>query len=224
MSDPTLPPPVPSAAVPGRLARIEYLGFRDVGEYREFRLRSYSPDAATECLIRIPVAAFGDGRVRLQDGPDVCFQRLQRMVAAGEVIGADVITIDDDELVSYRVAHTKVAKHRKSWTPLSTPSPSDTTAAAMPARPMRPSPPPRPAVAVPSGPPPLEKGQRVSHAVFGEGVTASSSGGHTVVAFDEHGRKTFITSMLKVEVLSAPDTWETGPRGQNRPRRSPLAC
>jgi hypothetical protein len=48
-------------------------------------------------------------------------------------------------------------------------------------------------------------------------VTTSSSGGHTVVRFDQDGLKTFITSMLDVAVLSAPHTWETGPRGNNRP-------
>ena len=67
------------------------------------------------------------------------------------------------------------------------------------------------------GSPALEEGQRVSHAVFGAGVTASSSGGRTAVHFDLNGPKTFVTALLKLEVLSAPGTWETGPRGKNRP-------
>ena len=64
----------------------------------------------------------------------------------------------------------------------------------------------------------LEEGQRVSHAVYGAGVTASSTGGHTVVRFDDEGSKTFVTSMVELVVLSAPHTWQTSPRGKNKPR------
>ena len=66
--------------------------------------------------------------------------------------------------------------------------------------------------------PALDEGQRVRHAVFGDGVTTSSGGGHTVIRFDENGPRRFVTSLLELEVLSAPHTWETGPRGKNRPR------
>ncbi len=65
----------------------------------------------------------------------------------------------------------------------------------------------------------LDQGQRVQHAQFGAGVvTVSSSDRHTIIHFDEGGPKTFVTSMLNVEILSPPHTWETGPRGKNRPR------
>jgi hypothetical protein len=32
----------------------------------------------------------------------------------------------------------------------------------------------------------------------------------------------FVTSLLKVDVLSPPHTWETGPRGKNRPCVRPV--
>jgi hypothetical protein len=73
-------------------------------------------------------------------------------------------------------------------------------------------------------PPPAEtertfgEGQRVSHAIFGPGVTMASSPGHTNVQFDAHGVKSFVTSLLELETLSAPHEWEAGPRGKNRPR------
>jgi hypothetical protein len=44
-----------------------------------------------------------------------------------------------------------------------------------------------------------------------------SSGGRTVISFDEHGPRTFVTSLLEVDLLSAPHTWETTIRGKNRP-------
>jgi hypothetical protein len=63
----------------------------------------------------------------------------------------------------------------------------------------------------------FEEGQRVNHAVFGMGVTAATTSARTVVYFDRVGPKSFVTSMLELEVLSAPHTWETSPRGVNRP-------
>jgi hypothetical protein len=211
-----LPPPAPPS--PGRLLRVEYLDFQNVAEHREFRLRAFGPDGSTEFRFRIAVAAFAAGRVRLQDGPDVCYQKLLRAVAAGETASPDLTSIDDLELARYREAHTPVPKHR-STNPSSTP-----TTATLPRKPPR-TPSPRLPVAplVTNGAEPtLEAGQRVSHAEFGVGVTTSSSGGHTVVHFDQNGLKTFVTSMLDVAVLSAPHTWETGPRGNNRPCASTI--
>ena len=208
-----LPPPVPPPPVPGPFARVEYLDFQNIAEHREFRLRVYGPDGSTEFRIRIAMSAFDAGRVRLQDGPDVCYQKLLRAVAAGETASAGLTTVDDGDLTSYRETHTQVPKHR-SWT-----QPSPPPGTIVPRREPR-APSPRPPVAplVMNGTDgALEEGQRVSHAVFGVGVTSSSSGGHTVVRFDQDGPRTFVTSMLKVDVLSAPHTWETSPRGKNRP-------
>jgi hypothetical protein len=186
--------------------RIEYLDFRNLPEHREYRLRVYGLDGSTEFRFRIANAAFGAGRVRLQDGPNVCYQRLLRAVAAGETANPEGIPIDDMELLHYRNDHPQVPKYR-SW------------ASSLP---------PTPAVSrrQPVAPPPaidndreaaLEEGQRVSHASFGDGVTTSANSERTVVRFDQDGPKIFVTSMLKLDVLSGPHTWETGPRGNNRP-------
>ena len=215
-AQPQLPPPLllPRSS-PGPFARVEYLDFENVAEHREFRLRILGPDGSTEVRFRIATAAFGAGRVRLQDGPDVCYQMLLRTVAAGETASPDVITIDDADLATYRELHTQVAK-RRSVTPSSSPTP-----AVVRRRQLR-TPSPRLPVAPPvtnDAEPVLQEGQRVSHAVFGVGVTSSSGGGHTVIRFDRDGPKTFVTSLLDVDVLSAPHTWETGPRGANRPCR-----
>jgi hypothetical protein len=216
LGPPLVPPPPP----PARFVRVEYLDFQNFAEHREFRLRVCGPDGSTEFRFRIAFAALGASRVRLQDGPDVCYQKLLRAVAAGETANAEVITIDEVELDGYREAHTKVPKHR-SWTS----PPAHTVPSVPPRQPRTPSPkiPVAPLVTNDSEPE-LEEGQRVSHAIFGVGVTTSSSGGHTVVSFDQDGPKTFVTSMLKVDVLSAPHTWETGPRGKNRPRRTTFAA
>lgn len=220
-TDPLLPPPVAPPASPARAVRVEYLDFADVAEHREFRFRVSGPDGPTEVRVRIAIAAFAAGRVRLQDGPDVCYQKLLRTVAAGETTSADVITIDEAELTSYREAHTHAPK-RRSWTPTPSPSSAPTPAFVPRRQPRTPSAPPRVAPPVTShAAPAFEEGQRVVHAVHGIGVTTSSSDGHTVVQFDEDGPKTFVTSMLELDVLSPPHTWETGPRGKNRLCRTP---
>jgi hypothetical protein len=206
---PVLPPVLSPPSLP-RNVRVEYLDFRNVAEHREFRLRVYGPDGSTEFRLRIAIAAFGTGRLRLQDGPDVCYQKLLRVVTAGEAASGQTITVDDGDLASYREAHTQVLKHRTY-----TASPP-LTPASVPRRQPSPQRPVAP-LATNDARPQFEDGQRVSHAVFGLGVTTSSSRGHTVVRFDQDGPRTFVTSLLKVDVLSAAHTWETGPRGTNRP-------
>lgn len=215
-------PPVPSVPLPpvsSPFVRVEYVGFQDVAEHREFRLRAYGREGSTEFRFAIAIAAFGAARVSLQEGPDVCYQKLLRVIAAGETASPDVITIDGAELASYRETRTPVRKH--GWTaPLSPP-----TAPVVPREPPRRPSPPRlaPPPAVNDRAPHLQQGQRVSHAIFGAGVTTAARVGHTAVCFDTGETRTFVTSMLEVDVLSAPHTWETSRRGTNRPCRASAA-
>jgi len=197
--------------------RIEYLGFQSVGEHREYRLSVHGPDAVAEYRFRIPVTAFGSGdRLRLQDGPDVCYQKLQQCLAEAASEGGPeaerVVMIDDADLAGYREAHTHAPKKR-TRTPPSTPRPPFVPPVARPRMPLPPAPP-----VLAEKEPPFAEGQRVSHATFGAGVTTSSDGGHTVVRFDDDGSKTFVTSMVELTVLSPAHTWETTARGKNRPR------
>jgi hypothetical protein len=195
-------------------SRIEYLDYLGEADYREYRLALHSQEGTVEVRVRIPVAAFAANRVLLQDGPDVCYQRLLRMLSAGEAPSRDVIVVDGAELAAYREAHTPAP--RRSVTPRSSPTRAPMTRTPVPEK--------RPKLPVAAAPPPAEveqafdKGQRVSHAIFGAGVTMASSGGRTSVQFDDHGVRTFVTSMLRLELLSAPHEWEAGPRGKNRPR------
>jgi hypothetical protein len=157
--------------------------------------------------VRIANTAFDAHRVLRQDGPDLCYQRLLREIAAGVTEHADVSTIDDVDLLKYRDDHTVVAKHRPHT------APSAATGAAGPRRPLphRPATPRAAAPKIPAGPavvadlePVLEGGQRVRHAIFGLGVTTAATIDRTAVSFDRDGPRSFVTSMLEVEVLSAP--------------------
>jgi hypothetical protein len=121
--------PPPSS---GRFVRVEYLDFQNVAEHREYRFRGYGPDGWAEFRLRIAATAFGAGRVRLQDGPDVCYQKLLGATAAAETPLPDVITIDDADLARYREAHTQVSK-RRSFSD-SSPPPTDVVPRRQPSR------------------------------------------------------------------------------------------
>jgi hypothetical protein len=153
----------------------------------------------------------------MQDGPDLCYQKLLRTIAAGVTAQPDGIAIEDVDLLSYRDDHTPVSK-RRSWTP-SPDAPLVAPRKPPQFRPRTRTPAPSPAVPALSGDvaPALEEGQRVNHAVFGMGVTTSTTSTRTTVSFDRDGPRSFVSSMLEVEVLSAPHTWETSARGMNRP-------
>jgi hypothetical protein len=216
--DPTCKAPLPQPRQAA--ARIEYLDHRSAPDHREYRLAIHTAEGQAEVRFRIASAAFVAKRVQMQDGPDVCYQILLRILAAGDTPGTDVITVGDAELAAYRDAHTP-APRRRSRPPVSTPKPPS------PARtqPFRTSPKlPVAAVSqVAAAEPAFGEGRRVSHAVFGPGVTVPSSEGHTSVHFDGEGLKTFVTSLLELEVLSEPLTWEVGPRGKCRPREAARA-
>ena len=207
------PAPVSPPRTPVRVVRVEYVDFHDVGEYREFRFRVRVLDGVAEVRARIAVAAFGPGRMRLQDGPDLCYRKVvEAVAAAGDAATPETIMIEEADLTGYAEGHKTVPKHR-SW---SSPSP-EATATAPPADPAA-LPVARRTAATPPAPEAvLEGGQRVCHPVFGLGVMSPSSGGRTVVCFDQDGPKTFVTALLEVDVLSAPRAWETTPRGKNRP-------
>jgi hypothetical protein len=216
-AQPLLPSTVSPAPSPGHRLRVEYLDFQDVDTHREYRFHVYGLDGSGEFRMRIANAAFDARRVRMQDGPDLCYQKLLREIAAGVTAHADVSTIDDVDLFRYRDDHTPVTKRRSPPTP-------PATAAVEPRRQYRLSTPRTVSPKIPAAPvvaddiePALEEGQRVKHAVFGMGVTTAATSARMVVSFDRDGPKSFVTSMLAVEVLSAPHSWMTSARGTNRP-------
>ncbi len=86
--------------------RVEYLDYQSFPDCREYRLTVRAPEGSVEFRFRIPIAAFAAKRMLLQDGPDVCYQKLLRTLAAGETPSPDAVTIDDVELANYREAHT----------------------------------------------------------------------------------------------------------------------
>jgi 3-hydroxy-3-methylglutaryl CoA synthase len=48
------------------------------------------------------------------------------------------------------------------------------------------------------------KGDRVSHGSYGSGTIFTANSIHTVIDFDEHGHKTFVTNLVQLEKTSSP--------------------
>ncbi|HVO09536.1 MAG TPA: hypothetical protein VMX54_02175 [Vicinamibacteria bacterium] len=111
MSEPARTPP-PAVAAPHEI-RLEYRGFRNTELRREFLVHARIGGAERDYVVAIAHAAFADRRVSLQDGPDVCFQRLRRELSGGALAELDRLDISDDELVSYRAAQKTVTRRRQ---------------------------------------------------------------------------------------------------------------
>ena len=102
---------------------LEYLGFHNETDRREYLLRARFGEDVREYTVSIALAAFASRRALLQDGPDICFQKLWRELAVVELKGAARMAVTDDDLASYREAHAVPAR-RPSFTPSARPSSS----------------------------------------------------------------------------------------------------
>jgi hypothetical protein len=123
---------------------VEYVSFRSGAERREYLLRSHVGPEIHEHTIGIAHAAFVTGRIRFQDGPEICYLKLMRELeaAADNIPPADSFIITDAELVDYVTAHTVPARRR--YVPPSPPAGgAPVKAAADHAHPAPPAPPRR---------------------------------------------------------------------------------
>jgi len=89
-------------------AQIEYLGFTVKEGTREYKLRARPRGGEYQAYtLAISNESFLAHRVRYQDGPDICFLKLQReLIACGETLPPLHHDVTDAELEDYRVAHT----------------------------------------------------------------------------------------------------------------------
>jgi hypothetical protein len=94
-------------------ATVEYVGFRTSAKRREYVLRSHFGPEVHEYTVGIALTAFTAGRVRLQDGPEICYLKLLRELESPATPSAgDDFTITDAELADYVTAHTTPARSR----------------------------------------------------------------------------------------------------------------
>ncbi len=89
-------------------ARVEYVGFAVRGSAREYALRVWQGDAGPhDFTLAIPTQAFLSRRVLYQDGPAICFLKLQRELVARAVgLPPSRLGVTDSDIEEYRIAHT----------------------------------------------------------------------------------------------------------------------
>ena len=59
-------------------------------------------------------------------------------------------------------------------------------------------------------------GKRVTQPSYGAGTIVSTDERYTVIEFDDHGRRTFVTSMVSLEPTSTPAPERAGAAGRRR--------
>jgi hypothetical protein len=93
------------------IPRSEYLGFTVSDTSRDYRLRVTQMDGAERIYtLSIALRAFLEHRVHYQDGPAICFLRLEReLLSCGDSVPAARLRITDEELRAYRDANNKKA-------------------------------------------------------------------------------------------------------------------
>ena len=111
------PPPSPAAAEARARLLVQYLGFANSPGRRDYRLVAHVGGDVLDFTMSIALDAFAGKRAQLQDGPDICYQKLVRALAGGEDIRTGPVNITDADLANYRADHT--------------PAPRRTMAAAM---------------------------------------------------------------------------------------------
>ena len=105
---------------------IQYVGFHDVQGRREYVLQAQRGDELRRYTVWIELAAFSRRQALLQDGPDICYQKLVRELAEAEPHGS--VGVTDGDLTAYRETHAPPPRRGGFSTPR-TPDPSKPLAA-----------------------------------------------------------------------------------------------
>lgn len=102
--------------------QVQYIGFTTKDSSREYTLRLRANGGEPrDFVVAITSEAFIAHRARYQDGPDICFLKLQKeLLAAGDGLPAAYLSVTDADLEEYRVAHAPRApqsRHKPTPTP-----------------------------------------------------------------------------------------------------------
>jgi hypothetical protein len=108
------PGPASRNPVVGRMAEgarskgvaIQYMGFQDVDARRQYALRARRGDREGSYTVSIELAAFANRRALLQDGPDICYQKLLHELADSDLHSTGDLVVTEGDLSAYRESHT----------------------------------------------------------------------------------------------------------------------
>jgi len=118
-------------AAPKRFA-IQYMGFSDVDGRREYVLSAQQGDQRGRYTVWIELAAFSRREALLQDGPDICYQKLLRELTGAVLHEGEGIAVTGSDLAAYREAHAPPP--RRSFSPARPAEPPKTAEDAAPGK------------------------------------------------------------------------------------------
>ena len=105
---------------------VEYVGFKTVGDHRQYTLRARTAESSRDFSVNIPNALFVAGRAKFQDGPELAYQKLQREMAAHDNEPAhDTFTVTEAEFEAFKEAHRPQARPRRGHPAAVAPAPDE---------------------------------------------------------------------------------------------------
>jgi hypothetical protein len=88
---------------------IRYLGFKDVDGCRQYALQAQRGKETNRYTVSIDLAAFSKKHALLQDGPDICYQKL-RELSAVELPAPGAVEVTESDLAAYRETHSRTPR------------------------------------------------------------------------------------------------------------------
>jgi hypothetical protein len=101
--------PAGAKPAPPQAITIRYLGFKDVDGRRQYALSAQRGLETSRYTVSIELAAFSKKQALLQDGPDICYQKLRELSAVELQPGGDV-EVTEEELAAYRETHSRAPR------------------------------------------------------------------------------------------------------------------
>ena len=86
---------------------LRYLGFHDVPGRREYMLDAQRGDQTGCYTLWIDRSAFSRRLALLQDGPEICYQKLLRELSDVEPQGSHGMAVTESDMAVYRDAHAR---------------------------------------------------------------------------------------------------------------------
>lgn len=127
MNEPlAIEPAAPAAPKP---ISIRYLGFKDVDGFRQYTLQAQRGLETNRYTVSIELAAFSKKHALLQDGPDICYQKL-RELSLLELLAPGAVEVTESDLAAYRETHSRTPRRT-----FSSPAPEAPGPAAAPEQP-----------------------------------------------------------------------------------------
>jgi hypothetical protein len=95
------------------IAALEYVGFKTTSDSREYHLRSRSGADRREYTVGIAHQAFASGQAKYQDGPAICYAKLEKELQAPEPSESCHFVVNEADLVAFQQAHASPQKRRQ---------------------------------------------------------------------------------------------------------------